>query len=87
MTPFPSFTQISPSLYLLWLFCFLFKVGLKHPIWFSFLLSFIWSVSCIIDVLSFWANIHLSVSTYHICPFVFRLPHSEWYFLLPSISL
>jgi hypothetical protein len=31
------------------------------------LLSFMLSVSCIMDILSFWANIHLSVSTYHVC--------------------
>jgi hypothetical protein len=35
--------------------------------WSSFFLSFIWSVNCI---LSFWANIHLSVSIYHVCSFV-----------------
>jgi hypothetical protein len=27
-------------------------------------------------ILSFWANIHLSVSAYHVCSFVFGLPHS-----------
>jgi hypothetical protein len=31
-------------------------------LWPSFLLSFIWSVSYIVGILSFWANIHLSVS-------------------------
>jgi hypothetical protein len=32
-------------------------------LWPSFLLSIIWSVSCSVDILCFWANIHLSVST------------------------
>ena len=27
-------------------------------------------------ILSFWANIHLSVSAYHVCSFVIGLPHS-----------
>jgi hypothetical protein len=27
-------------------------------------------------ILSFWANIHLSVSTCHVCSFVIGLPHS-----------
>ena len=27
-------------------------------------------------ILSFWANIHLSVSAYHVCSFVIRLLHS-----------
>ena len=32
----------------------------------------------ILGILSFWANIHLSVSTYHVSSFVIGLPHSEW---------
>jgi hypothetical protein len=30
-------------------------------------------------ILRFWANSHLSVSTYHMCSFVIGLPHSGWY--------
>jgi hypothetical protein len=33
--------------------------------WSSFFLSFIWSVNCILGIPNVWANIHLSVSTYH----------------------
>ena len=29
-------------------------------------------------VLSFWANMHLSVSTYYVSSFVIELPHSGW---------
>jgi hypothetical protein len=29
-----------------------------------------------LGILSFWANIHLSVSAYHVCSFVIGLPHS-----------
>jgi hypothetical protein len=36
-------------------------------------LSFMWSVNCILGILSFWANIHLSVSTHNVCSFVIGL--------------
>ena len=44
-------------------------------------------VSYILGILSFWANIHLSVSTYHVRTFVIRLPHSGWCLPGPSICL
>ena len=53
----------------------------------SFLLSCLWSLNYILGIPSFWANIHLSVSAYHMCSFVIGLPHSGWYFLVPSICL
>jgi hypothetical protein len=28
-------------------------------------------------ILDFWANIHLSVSTYYVCSFMIGLPHSR----------
>jgi hypothetical protein len=37
----------------------------------SFFFSFRWSMSCIMDILNFLANIHLSVNTYHRCPLSF----------------
>ena len=43
----------------------------------SFLLSFMWSVNCILVIWSFGASIHLSVSTYCVCSFVIGLPHSR----------
>ena len=52
----------------------------------SFLLSFIWSLSYIMGSLSFWTNIHLLVSTYHVCPLGFGLPHLG-YFIVLSICL
>jgi hypothetical protein len=42
----------------------------------SFLFNFSGSVGYIVGILYFLANIHSSVSTYHACPFGFRLPHS-----------
>jgi len=53
----------------------------------SCLLHFLLSVGCILGVLYFLVNIHLSVSTYHACPFGSELPHSGRYFLVPSICL
>jgi hypothetical protein len=38
--------------------------------WSSFLLSFMWSMNCILNIPSFWANIHLSVSAYHVCSYL-----------------
>lgn len=35
---------------------------------YSFLFSFLWSVSCIMGILNFLANINLTVSAYHTCP-------------------
>ena len=44
------------------------------------LLSFIRSVSCIMVIGNFLANVQLSVSTYHACHFGSELPHLGWYF-------
>jgi hypothetical protein len=46
-------------------------------LWYSFFLSFMYFVNCILGILSFWADIHLSVSEYHVCSLVIGLPHSE----------
>jgi len=45
--------------------------------WSSFLLNFMWSVYCFLCIPSFWANIHLSVSAYHVCSFVTVLPEDD----------
>jgi hypothetical protein len=44
-------------------------------IW-SFFLSFMSFVNCILGIASFWANIHLSVSTYHVNYFMTGMPDS-----------
>jgi hypothetical protein len=46
-------------------------------LWSSFYLSFMCFANCILDILSFWTNIRLSVSAYHVCSFVIGLPHSR----------
>ena len=58
-----------------------------YTLWSSFFLSFMWSVNCILGIPSFWSNIHLSVSEYHVCSFMIGLLHSGRYFLVPSICL
>jgi hypothetical protein len=42
----------------------------------SFFLSFLCFANCILGILSFWANNHLSVSIYQVSSFVSGLPHS-----------
>ena len=37
------------------------------------------NVNFILGILNFWANIHLSVSAYHVFSFVIGLPHSLGY--------
>jgi hypothetical protein len=56
-------------------------------LWSSFFLSFITSVSYIVGIAHLLPNIYLSVKTYYVCSFVNGLPHSRWYFLVPSICL
>jgi|UPI00001C5612 hypothetical protein len=56
-------------------------------LWSSYFLNFIWFMGYIVSILSFWATIYLTLSAYHVCSFVSRLPHSGLYFLVPSICL
>ena len=53
----------------------------------NFLLDVYMVCECILDILNFSANIHLSVSTHHVWYFVIWLPHSGWYAQVPSICL
>jgi hypothetical protein len=67
---------LSPYL-LLWVFCSPSKKDQStHTFWSSFLLSFMWSLNCILVTWRFWANIYLWMSTYYVCSFVIGLPHS-----------
>ena len=69
----PYFVSVTPSMGILFPFLSRIKVS---TLWSSFFLSFMWCVNCILGILSFWANIHLTVSVYHVCSFVTGLPHS-----------
>ena len=53
----------------------------------SFFLGIIWYVNCDLGIQNFWANIHLSVITFHVCSFVIGLPHLGWYFPVSTICL
>jgi hypothetical protein len=50
------------------------------------LLEFLCFANCILGILSFWVNIHLSVSTYHVSSFVIGLPHIIFVFLKRSFN-
>jgi hypothetical protein len=61
------------------------SIGILFPIlrrnevstlWSSFILIFNCFANFILGILSFWANIQLSVSSYHVCSFVIGLSHS-----------
>jgi hypothetical protein len=67
-----NFVSVTPSMGIL------FPVLRRNEVstlWSSFL-SFMCFANCILGILSFWANIHLSVSAYHVSSFVIGLPHS-----------
>jgi hypothetical protein len=68
-------------------FVLLSEMDRRKTLWSSFFMSFMWSVNCILGILRFEANIHLSLRAYHVCSFVIEFPHSGWYFLVPFICL
>ena len=63
----PHFVSVTPSMGVL--FPLLRKIRLSI-LWSSLFLSFLWFVISILGFHSFWADIHLSVSAYHVCSFV-----------------
>ena len=56
-------------------------------LWSSFSWSIICSVNCILGILSYLANIHLSVSKHHVCTVFDRVTSVSMIFSVPSISL
>ena len=69
----PHFVSIIPSMGIL--FPLLRRIKISTLC--SSFLSFMCFTNCILGTRSFWVNIHLSVSAYHVCCFVIGLPHSE----------
>ena len=68
----PNFVSVTPSMGIL------FPILRRNEVsthWSSFFLSFMCFANCILDILSFWANIHLSVSAYLMTSSVIGLPH------------
>jgi hypothetical protein len=69
----PNFVSVTPSMGIL------FPILRKNEVstlWSSFFLSFMCFANCILDLLSFWANICLPVSAYYVSSFVIGLLHS-----------
>lgn len=62
-----NFVSVTPPMVILFLILRRNKVS---TLWSSFFVSFMCFANCILAILSFWANIRLSVSTYHVCSFV-----------------
>ena len=71
----PNFVSVTPSMGVLFP---LLRRGIVSTLQSSFFLSFMCLGNCILYLgyLRFWANIHLSVSTYCVSSFVIVLPHS-----------
>ena len=70
-----NFVSVTPSMDILFPLLRRIKVS---TLW-SLFLSFMCFANCILGILSFWANIHLSVSAYLMTSFVFGLVHSRRY--------
>ena len=67
----PNFVSVTPFMGIL------FPILRRNEVstrWSSFLI-FLCFGSCILGILGFWANIHLSVSAYQVTSFVIGLPH------------
>jgi hypothetical protein len=68
----PNFVAVTPSMGIL---VPILRRNEVSILWTSSLLSFMCFANCNLGILSFWANIHLSVNAYHTCSFVIGLPH------------
>jgi hypothetical protein len=69
----PNFVSVTPSMGILFP---ILRRNEVSTLWSSFFLSFMCFANCILGILSFWTNIHLSVSAYHVSSFVIGLAHS-----------
>jgi hypothetical protein len=68
----PNFVSVTPFMGIL------FPILRRNEVstrWSSSFLIFLCLANCILGILSFWANIHLSVSAYLMTSFVIGLPH------------
>lgn len=68
-------------------FISLFQKDSVMPVGHFLLISFFGSMDFSMSILYFMANIHLKVSTYHVCLSRSGLPHSGWSFLGPYVFL
>ena len=67
-----NFVSVTPSMGILFL---ILRRNIVLTLWSSFL-NFTWFANCFLGIPNFWANIHISVSTYCVSSFVIGLPHS-----------
>ena len=66
------FVSVTPPMVILFPLLRRIKVS---TFWSSIFLSFMWFANLILGIWSFWANIHLSVSEYHVCSYmILRVP-------------
>jgi hypothetical protein len=68
----PNFISVTPSMAILFS---ILRSNKESTLLYSFLI-FMCFVFCILSILSFWANIHLSMSACHVCSVVIRLLNS-----------
>jgi hypothetical protein len=71
--PLFSSSQVPPTFYF---FDYFVSRTKASTLWSSFLLSFMWSMTCIMRIPHSLPNAHLSVSAYHVCSFVTEIAHS-----------
>jgi hypothetical protein len=83
----PHPTLVPLSLCLLSLFSSPYKWDWSTITWVFLLVILLTVCGLCLGILYFLVNMHLSVSTYHACPFGSGVPHSGWYFLVLSICL
>jgi hypothetical protein len=69
----PNFVSVTPSMGILFP---ILRRNEVSTLCSSFFLIFLCFANCILDILSFWANIHLPLGAYHVCSSVIGLPHS-----------
>jgi hypothetical protein len=69
-----NFVSVTPSM---GGFFLILRRGEVSTLWSSFFLNFLCFANCVLGILSFWANIHLSVSAYRVSSFGIKLPHSK----------
>ena len=68
----PKFVSLTPSMGVLFA---ILRRNEVSTLWSSLFLIFLCFANCILGILSFWANIHLSVSACQVTSFVIELPH------------
>jgi hypothetical protein len=68
----PNFVSVTPSMDVLFP---IIRRNEVSTVWSSFFFIFLCFSNCILGILSFWANSHLSVSAYQVTSFVIGLPH------------